>query len=328
VQKGRGLGQTQMAVKQRDRVAQLMAIKKRSGRKGGRFPDTSDVDQLRELWLNSTESKEMIAALLPTRLVTLIEVFSRYWIERLVDHGSPYVERAVDLKLSTKIDLPLVHSLHGQTISLGLLISNSVPLSSIEAIVSVFSALLQGDFFDWLRQVRSRSSLEHDGHAAIPIIAGVDRMKRILARLFEVRHMLVHEFPEKLPFAIDEIDEMIETTSTFINAADEGFAQLLYGLWPLNQQAMNKLARDESRTVERELDRLVDEIAKDSGSDTIAKVHSAWRTFAESEAHRNAEGWEGGSGYPLIYHTGLKKLASDRLRQLQSWIDEFRENRE
>jgi uncharacterized protein YecT (DUF1311 family) len=145
--------------------------------------------------------------------------------------------------------------------------------------------------------------------------------------MFDVRHILVHEFPEKLPFEIDEIKGMLDAADDFIKAADEGFTQLLYGLYPISQQAMNYNARAEREAIEQEVDRLVDEITRRSESDTIREVQKAWRAFAEAEANWRAAPSTGGSIYPLLYHTGFKELASDRLRQLKTWLEEeFFEN--
>lgn len=244
-------------------------------------------------------------------------------MHKLIEHGPPYDERAIDLKVNIKYDLPLVRSLHGQKISLGFLISNNISLSEIAAISAIFSILVQTDFFHWLSNVRYRTLLEHEPDGGGPIVTDMDKLKRTLARIFEVRHILVHEFPDKLPFATAEINEMLDAVDNLISAADEGFTQLLYGLYPINQQAMNQKAREESKAIEEELDRLVDDVAKKSESDTIRKVQQAWRAFAEAEADRNAEGFTGGTAYPLFHHTALKVLASDRFRQLQTAVGEM-----
>jgi uncharacterized protein YecT (DUF1311 family) len=118
---------------------------------------------------------------------------------------------------------------------------------------------------------------------------------------------------------------MLDAADHFINTADEGFTQLLYGWYPISQQAMNKEAREKCKAVEDELDRLEDDVAKKSKSDSIRKAQEAWQAFAEAEAHRNAEGFTGGTAYPLFYHTAFKALASDRLRQLQTWVGEMLE---
>ena len=161
---------------------------------------------------------------MPARIATLIEVFSRYWVQKLIEHGTPFDERAIELKINIKYDLPLVRSLHGQTISLGFLISNNVSLSDIGTIGANFSILLKTDFFRWLSDVRQRSLLECEPDDGGPIVADMDKLKRTLARIFEVRHILVHELPDKSPFEIAEISEMLDAADIFISVADEGFA--------------------------------------------------------------------------------------------------------
>jgi uncharacterized protein YecT (DUF1311 family) len=307
----------------RDHLAELMERKKRSGRRGGRFPDIDDVQKLRQAWANCTDGpKELFASLLPARIATLTEVFCRYWVQKLIEHGSPYDERAIDLTINIKYDLPLVRNLHGQTISLGLLISNNVSLSNIETISATFSILLKTDFWQWLSKARYRVLLESEPDGGGPIIKDLDKLKRTFARIFEVRHILVHEFPEKSPFAISEIDEMIFVADLFIRAASEAFSQLLYGLWPITQHDMNKVACDESKAAEAELEKLIAEVATKQGSNSIIKVQKAWRAFAEAEAERNAEWFTGGSMHPMLYNTALKDLTSDRISQLRNWLEE------
>jgi uncharacterized protein YecT (DUF1311 family) len=313
----------------RDRLTQFAGIMERRGRRGGRFPDLHDVQKLKDAWAENetTDRAILFASLLPARIVTFIEVFCRYWVQKLVDHGSPYDERAVDLKAAIQYDHELVRSLSGQTISLGFLISHNIPLSTIGAIGAAFSTLLEEQFFSWLSKVRARILMEHDRDEGVPIITDVDKLKRYLFRVFEVRHILIHEFPEKLPFEIAEIREMLDAADDFIKAADEGFTQLLYGLYPISQQAMNHTAQAEREAIEQELDRLVDDIARKSESDGIREVQKAWRAFAEAEATRKADAFTGGSMYPLIYHTTFKQLTSDRLNQLKAWLEEeFSEN--
>ena len=87
---------------------------------------------------------------------------------------------------------------------------------------------------------------------------------------------------------------------------------------------MNQTALEECKAIEEELDRFVDVVAERfDSSGTVRKVQKAWRKFAESEAQRNAKmyNYTDGPAYSLFYHVALKGLASDRLRQLQSWVE-------
>jgi len=159
----------------RDRISELIARRERSGRRGGRFPDLKDLADLQDAFDNYTGPKELLASLLPARIVTLLEVFCRYWIQIMIDHGTPYDERAINLKADVKYDLALVRSLQGKSITLGLLLSNSVKLTSLETIAAVFSDLIQADFFEWLSKLRERFSIEHDGDKAVPLIQDLEK---------------------------------------------------------------------------------------------------------------------------------------------------------
>jgi hypothetical protein len=79
----------------------------RRGRRGGRFPDLNDVQELKNAWAQNeaTNGAKLFASLLPARIVTFIEVFSRFWVQKLIDHGPPYAERAVDLKAPIQYNL-------------------------------------------------------------------------------------------------------------------------------------------------------------------------------------------------------------------------------
>jgi uncharacterized protein YecT (DUF1311 family) len=313
----------------RDLLSDLIAIKQRSGIRGGRIPDWVDLQEVKDVWEKWSGPKEPIAHLLPARLVTLIEVFSRSWVQKLINHGTPYDERATELKVDVKFDLALVRSLHTQAISLGLLLSNSVPLNSVASIASVFTTLLHRDFFEWLAQVRGRFWMEKKGKKARPILLDIETHKRSLARLFEVRNILVHEFPEKLPFILSEIDHLMETTSAFMNAADDGFTALLYGPYHhLSQHDMTMAARKESTAVEKALKKLVNEVAQATDTDTMKKAHDAWRAFAKADAERHAAPWTGGTAHPMMYWIAYRVLASDRLRQLQEWYGHFKDDME
>ena len=82
---------------------------------------------------------------------------------------------------------------------------------------------------------------------------------------------------------------MISMAAAFMNAADEGFTQLIYGFYPLYQAAMTQAAREECAVVVQALETLTKEIEQKTTSDTITKVQEAWGAFAEAEAHRCAE---------------------------------------
>jgi hypothetical protein len=139
----------------RDRIEELLSIKQRAG-KYKRVPTYGDLVTLRTFWEQNKQHSSPASELIPVRIVTLIEVFLRYWIQVLVDHGAPFVERAAKLNANIKYDFAIARSLQGGSISLGELIAHSVSLSQLETVASTFSALLGEDLFVALARVRDR----------------------------------------------------------------------------------------------------------------------------------------------------------------------------
>jgi hypothetical protein len=82
---------------QRDRLTEILEIKQRSGRHK-RYPSLWDFERLGQIHAREGKDQQIIDELIPARIVTLLEVFVRMWIEELVDRGAPYVERAATLK--------------------------------------------------------------------------------------------------------------------------------------------------------------------------------------------------------------------------------------
>jgi hypothetical protein len=116
----------------RDRIAELLSIRQRAG-KYKRAPSKFDLERLKDTWHNQLKGIDPTDELIPIRIVTILEVFLRHWIEALIDHGAPYVERASKLKVDVKYDFAIAHSLQGGSVSLGQLIAHSLSLSRIES---------------------------------------------------------------------------------------------------------------------------------------------------------------------------------------------------
>jgi hypothetical protein len=140
---GSGARPREEVMAKKTRIAEILAIAKRGDR-----PTSFDLERLRRFWeerrLNGPDELD---GLLPARIVTLIEVFARSWIEQLIDHDAPYLERSANLKVEIKYDFAVATSLHGRSISVGQLIAHNVSLSDLASIVSVFNIFLDDDLW-------------------------------------------------------------------------------------------------------------------------------------------------------------------------------------
>src|ERR1035438_1517745 len=92
--------------------------KKRRGPKAAR-DFHREFHNLQKLWQRMRATNSDVDDFFLIRAVTLLEVFSRDCLAQLIDNGSPYAERAVDLKMDLKIDLEFVQAIQGRVITMG-----------------------------------------------------------------------------------------------------------------------------------------------------------------------------------------------------------------
>lgn len=300
----------------RDRIEELLSIKRRAG-KYRRVPSHGDLSLLRRIWEDSEGADSPIGELIPVRIVTLIEVFLRHWIQVLVDHGAPYVERAAKLNANIKYDFAIARSLQGGSISLGELIGHSVSLSQFDVIASTLKTILDHDLFAELASVRDRWEIRHGGEGIPPIIKDINELRCVLARIFEVRNIVVHEMPESLPHSAEEVAKFLDVASEFLHAAEQYFSALVFGDYPLTQREMTEQAAADDAAAMKELESLCRGIEEGSDTKELSEVQRAWSAFKEAEANRQTEWHYGGTIRPMIYHTVAARLTADRIKQLK-----------
>ncbi|MGH6789543.1 MAG: hypothetical protein ACRECC_07650, partial [Pseudolabrys sp.] len=276
----------------RDRIAEVALIRQRAG-KYKRIPSASDLTSLKAIWNSELKGVAPIDELILIRIITILEVFFRDWIEKLIDHGAPFVERASKLKIDLKYDFAIASSLQGGSVTLGQLIAHSVSLNRIEVFASMFGTLLAEDFFGAISKTRDRWKVRREGGVAGPIIDDMTRVRKTLARLFEVRHILVHEFPEKKPFEAGEIGRFLDDAALFLEASDEELATRLFGDYPLTQSEMNADARKQFEVATEQLAVVCKEAAAETPE--ISEVQKLWTAFMTAEAERQTQRQLGGS---------------------------------
>jgi hypothetical protein len=163
----------------RDRISELESIKQRAG-KFKRMPSHGDLNVLRAFWEQNKRLTHPVSELIPVRIVTLLELFLRNWVQTFIDRGAPYVERAAKLNANIKYDFAIARSLQGGSISLGELIGHSISLNKLDAVCSTFSAILNQDLFIALTGVRDRWEVKQRGETVGPIIGDVRELRRML----------------------------------------------------------------------------------------------------------------------------------------------------
>jgi len=268
----------------------------------------------------------------PIRAVTLIEVFTRMWVAHLIDHGSPYVERASGLEKSDlKFDLTSVRAIHGHVVTLGDILSHSISLNSFGQVLDVFKLLLGYSLLPLIgKAVDTRTRLAdlmklggaEPKAAGPPIIKDADEMCKRLTRLFTIRHILCHEFPRKEIYNREEITDFLDAASKFALATNEVLVDMLRGDAPTTTQGMNEAARrelEESDGLMAEVVARLDGLARDSKQRKLLETaNKRWFAFREAHCAYRADIARGGSAAEW-----LSLLAADHLTRAR--IDDLRD---
>lgn len=177
--------------------------------------------------------------LIPIRLVTIIEVFVKDWGEMLIDNiNSDIRDRAANLKNQIKYDYIVTSAIYNGHISLGHLIANDIKINSLENVLSIFSILLDCKFKDRIasakRWVDNDKQLERE-----LIVTDIDLILATINKLFETRHILVHEMPHKKPYTYKDAFEFLEHSELFLEALTEALKPSLW--WHSNAENVNEM---------------------------------------------------------------------------------------
>lgn len=105
----------------------------------------------------------------------------------------------------------------------------------------------------------------------------------------------------------------------------ETAAELAGEFSPLHtQQAMNQVADADLEIALAELNKVKLQLGwllLDGELEIYEEANSAWENYAHSQAEFEAVGWEGGSGYPLVYAASKRALVVRRIAELKSEIE-------
>ena len=306
----------------RDRIAELLTMKQRAGGKYKRWPSYHDMVSLKSSWQSNSKGFAELTTLVPVRAVTLLEVFLRRWLERLIDEGAPYVERASKLNLNFKFDFPIARSLQGGVVPFGELFAHSVSLSEMSSICSTFDKILDGDLFEALRNTRDRWEERQTGRTGEPIITDIDAVRHSIARLLEARHILVHELPIESPSTDAELLTLVENATLFMRAADEHFANVLFPNYPMSQSEMNNQAAQDYVGYTDELEKVCAQVKTITGRHEIDEVQKHWSAFRDAEAERQTQRHKGGSIRRMLYSLAASKITEARIKELRDWIED------
>jgi hypothetical protein len=265
---------------------------------------------------------ERMADFVPIRLATIMEVYVRETVRKLIDSDPKYMDRSEPLTKNIKLDFILLKSLQGRRVSLGDIIAHSLPISSLAHILSIYGTLLPS-FKEKLPESRERWTEDRDLSSSPPILNDVDRVLSIIERIFEVRHIVTHEMPSQPPYAIDEIPEFLTSTRDFLSATDWILIGEAKGDVPRTQMAMNMSASEGLNLVMQQMEEVAAEVQTlgDVDSEAFEASQKAWETYADAEAALHAAPVQGGSMYPMVLASQKALITRARIEALRWWLE-------
>ncbi|NVJ09462.1 hypothetical protein HUW63_30070 [Myxococcus sp. AM001] len=302
-------------------MTEIVEVRARRGRVS-RHDITRRLSELEKNWPQFKVTPLNVGDLMPIRAVTLLEVFTRQWVAEMIDAGEPYVARAASWKKDLRFDTSVWLAMHGKRVTLGELFSHQLSINSLADVESVVSALLGHSLFEQMKSVYSREQVEIYRRPKVPIVSDMVQLRKSLVRLFEVRHIIVHELPEQSPLTAEETDGFPSAALTFALAADEVLERALYGEVPLTQFAMNQHAGASLRQVEQELADTIVEF-------DLLNVEGFQGVLAAFEAYANAHAsWSSGVDEPLSGSIAPLLFAGDKEAILRGFISQLKRRTE
>jgi uncharacterized protein YecT (DUF1311 family) len=308
----------------RDRTGEILEIKERSPHRFGFV--SYHLETLFSQWKKIGANQDCNADFFVIRAVTLLEVFTRRRVCALVNHDDRFAVRAGTLMKDYKIEYEILRNIHGRTITLGDMVAYSVPINSFGQLISHFEILLEKGLRKPLAEAVDRWRVEIEKKPSEPIIPDYDQMAKTLTRLFEIRHILCHELPEKPVYARSEVEDLLSEAMRFVKAFEWVLNFELYGNTPLTQTEINVSARNELIEKEKELECFLAAIPakielSDGELDALSESQAKWLAFRKAHCEFVTHLNKGGTIRGLLWSAKARMMTEERLTELKRWFE-------
>lgn len=306
----------------RNRLSEIAAVQGRS--RSGPWRARSAIEELKRQWEGGSDPTAPPSEFVVIRLVTALEVFSRDWVREIVNAGEPYIGRAADLVKGTlKVDFVVAQALVGKLVTFGDLVAHEISLSGVDDLDRVFSRLVGESLFHHLADVVDRFKVEIEGAPPVRMLMDPKETRAQLARLFELRHILVHELPDELDIMPAQVTGFVEQASLFCGAAEQAFSTLIHGDYPLTQFDMNRQAGEQAGEAERELQAMLERVDGDRSDEAFAASQLAWEVYRTRQAEYRSRINDPmpGSIAPLLFSSEFEKVTRARIEEFRWYLE-------
>jgi hypothetical protein len=204
-------------------------------------------------------------------------------VRKLIDHGSPYVDKIPDLiKNELRFNLDIVKALQDKRITFGDFVSHLLAISSVEHINSHLDTLLGRKLREALANVKKFRERPNSAWFDVNdengisnefdqlevedppcnLISDVDALMADLNRLFKFRHITAHEADFQSISLVDELRAFFLASELFIEALGEYVEQTLNPNAPRSGFGMSMDARIEAENVYKSMERTYQQLLK------------------------------------------------------------------
>jgi len=159
---------------------------------------------------------------IPVRLVTIIENCVRGAVQGLVDSGEPYTERGIEIisKWSSKHLVQSLKYFSNKKLTIGQLSAHGFSVGNLADIMTVLGHLSGEDDISSALAEQTTRWTEDKGKDLSPIIVDRKATFSCIDRLFELRHIIVHEMVFKTGLTRELAEEFLHHTGHFVEAIE------------------------------------------------------------------------------------------------------------
>lgn len=322
--------------KKRDIISEIEFKKRRSknSTKDGYISRLGDISNFIDSFINSESySLNEVLRYIPLASIATTETYFRHVYQGLIDKGEPYFSNAVKYfkeQGNIKFDLEFLVPLRGKQVTMGEIFSHLLQLNNLNDINSTLTRILGVDFFKFIRDFRYVDSEVKEFSKQFKLSFGV--YIESVNRLFELRHILAHEFALYIDLNRKQILEDFKNLEVFISLCDYAISKTIGEYYPLHQQGMNKTAHDKFLRSQKDLNKLIILIKKQNSKVDFPLIGNTkmfnrsikeWKLSRDSFATSFADTYKGGSIYPLIYWSEMERLTDQMINQLQDIFTDY-----
>ncbi len=277
----------------RDLIAEIIAKKLRSKDKWSRA--SSSLYELERSFASQEKEGKGPFALYLIGVASCMEVAVREAVRRLVDHGSPYLDRIDEFKQHLRFDLDVVRALGDQHISFGDLVAHLLPVSSVEHIDSHLGALLGCKLRQSLADIRefveppASAWLGSEDSEDVPdsterknLVPNPDELLAVLSKIFTARHIAAHEADFSSVSRIDLV-LFFQAARKFIDALEEIIDQTLHPNAPRSSFGLSLQVASEAGEIYSSMEETTQQVLRLLQSDAAKELPPAVKEFQAAQ---------------------------------------------